>query len=69
VTRPADSADIAQVAAVVAVVVALDQRRAAEAAPEQLSMWVQASRRAAQRAGLQRGPWRLSGRLPRRSRT
>ena len=36
---------------------------------EQLSMWVEASRRSAQRAGLQRGPWRLSGRLGRRSRT
>ena len=37
--------------------------------PEQLSMWVEASRRSAQRALLQRGPWRLSGRLGRRSRT
>ena len=37
--------------------------------PEHLSMWVEASRRSAQRANLQRGPWRLSGRLGRRSRT
>ncbi len=34
-----------------------------------LKMWVHASRRSAQRAGMQRGPWRMSGRLPRRSRT
>jgi hypothetical protein len=33
-----------------------------------LHLWVEASRRSAQRASLQRGPWRLSGRLPRRSR-
>ncbi|MGQ0825529.1 MAG: hypothetical protein ACT4OX_10995 [Actinomycetota bacterium] len=39
------------------------------AGSEQLSMWVEASRRSAQRALLQRGPWRLSGRLGRRSRT
>ncbi len=36
---------------------------------EELRMWVEASRRSAQRALLQRGPWRLSGRLGRRSRT
>jgi hypothetical protein len=33
-----------------------------------LSMWVEASRRAAQRSSLQRGPWRISGRIARRSR-
>jgi hypothetical protein len=66
-----------EVAAVTAVAIALEQQQAeAEAAaradarrvPEQLSMWVEASRRAAQRAALQRGPWRLSGRLGRRAR-
>ena len=61
-----------EVAAVTAVAVALEeQRRAAAAAapePDTLSMWVDASRRSAQRALLQRGPWRLSGRLGRRSR-
>lgn len=36
--------------------------------PDHLSMWVEASRRSAQRAALQRGPWRLSGRIARRSR-
>jgi hypothetical protein len=34
----------------------------------QLSVWLEASRRAAQRGTLQRGPWRISGRISRRSR-
>jgi hypothetical protein len=60
-----------EVAAVTAVTIALEeQRRAAAPAPppETLSLWVDASRRSAQRALLQRGPWRLSGRIGRRSR-
>jgi hypothetical protein len=46
------------------------RRRAAAPAPQpdRLTVWVDASRRSAQRAGLQRGPWRLSGRIARRSR-
>jgi hypothetical protein len=67
----------AEAAAIAAAIVMLDdQERAAASAvtksapaPERLSVWVDASRRAAQRAGLQRGPWRLSGRIARRSRT
>jgi len=69
-----------EVAAVTAVAVAVRQREAAagaaggagagagasEGAP--LDAWVDASRRSAQRAPLQRGPWRLSGRIGRRSR-
>jgi hypothetical protein len=62
-----------EVAAVTAVTIALQQQRVVVAEPEapndQLRMWVEASRRSAQRALLQRGPWRLSGRLGRRSRT
>jgi hypothetical protein len=62
-----------EVAAVTAVAVALQQRQAAAAAvpaaAPPLSAWVDASRRSAQRALLQRGPWRLSGRIGRRSRT
>jgi hypothetical protein len=70
-TPSAPSAE--ETAAITAVMVVLDeQRRAAAAAvdgPRQhLNVWVDASRRAAQRAGLQRGPWRLSGRIARRSR-
>jgi hypothetical protein len=63
-----------EVAAVTAVAVALEQQRAEAAAiampapGDQLTMWVDASCRSAQRALLQRGPWRLSGRLGRRSR-
>jgi hypothetical protein len=62
----------AEAAAIAAAIVVLGEQRAAVAhapAPERLSVWVDASRRAAQRAGLQRGPWRLSGRIARRSRT
>jgi hypothetical protein len=63
-----------EVAAIAAVTALLDEQRRAAAAPveandDSLSMWVEASRRSAQRALLQRGPWRLSGRLGRRSRT
>ena len=66
-----------EAAAIAAAIVVLDEHERAAAAlaranapgPERLSVWVDASRRAAQRAGLQRGPWRLSGRIARRSRT
>ncbi len=63
-----------EVAAVTAVTIAMEQLRAEAAAqaaaeqPEMMNMWVEASRRRAQRALLQRGPWRLSGRLGRRTR-
>jgi len=63
-----------EVAAVTAVTIAVEQLRAEAAAraaaerPDMMSMWVEASRRSAQRALLQRGPWRLSGRLGRRTR-
>ena len=62
-----------QVAAIVAALLVIEAERAAEAraaaaAAEPVSMWVEASRRSAQRAGMQRGPWRLSGRLGKRTR-
>jgi len=65
-----------QVAAIVAALAVLEAERAAAVAAatvaasayEPMSMWVIASRRSAQRAGMQRGPWRLSGRLGKRSR-
>jgi len=63
-----------QVAAIVAALAVLEAERAAGAAAavvpahEPMSMWVVASRRSAQRAGMQRGPWRLSGRLGKRTR-
>jgi hypothetical protein len=63
-----------EVSVIVAAITVLEdeaRRRAAAAqeSAEHLQMWVHASRRAAQRAGMQRGPWRMSGRIPRRSRT
>jgi hypothetical protein len=66
-----------EVAAVTAVTVALQQREAAASVPggadtgadAALSAWVDASRRSAQRALMQRGSWRLSSRIGRRSRT
>jgi hypothetical protein len=67
---PAPTAEeVAAITAALAVVDAEWRSAAAKARPpERLSLWVDASRRSAQRAGLQRGPWRLSGRLARRSR-
>jgi hypothetical protein len=62
------------VAVTVAVTALLEQATAPVAADDDaaadgwLSMWVEASRRAAQRSSLQRGPWRISGRIGRRSR-
>ena len=60
-----------QVAAIVAALSVIEAERTAAAiedAHEPMSMWVEASRRSAQRAGMQRGPWRLSGRLGKRTR-
>ena len=61
-----------EVAAIVAAVTSVlhQQRATAAAAPAATGMdaWVQASRLGARRLGLQRGPWRLSGRMARRSR-
>jgi hypothetical protein len=63
-----------EAAAIAAVMVVLEEQRrasavsAADAPRDHLNVWGDASRRAAQRAGLQRGPWRLSGRIARRSR-
>jgi hypothetical protein len=61
---------VAAITTAIAVVQAEQRASVAPAPPsDHLSMWVEASRRAAQRALLQRGPWRLSGRIGRRSRT
>jgi hypothetical protein len=62
---------------VVAITVAVSAFAAQQAAPVEvapaprsdwLSVWVEASRRTAQRSSLSRGPWRISGRIARRSR-
>jgi hypothetical protein len=61
-----------QVAAIIAALSLIEAERDAEARRldlvEPMSMWVEASRRSAQRAGMQRGPWRLSGRIGKRTR-
>jgi hypothetical protein len=61
-----------EVAAIVAAIeecapaVVIDE--GARAAGEPLQEWVRGARLTARRSGLQRGPWRLSGRIGRRSR-
>jgi hypothetical protein len=59
-----------EVAAVLATIAVLEQSRALaeDAPPEPASQWVRASRLTARRAGMQRGQYRLSGRLGRRAR-
>ena len=59
-----------EVAAIVAAVGAvLAQRRVVHSQPpESLSGWTTASRLSSRRIGQQRGPWRLAGRIGRRSR-
>jgi hypothetical protein len=59
-----------EVAAIVAAVSASLRVEPAGAgvADETLHEWVRATRLGARRAGLQRGPWRLSGRIGRRHR-
>ena len=59
-----------EVAAVLATFAVLEAQRAAvvEDEPVAVSNWVRASRLTARRAGLQRGEYRLSGRIGRRAR-
>jgi hypothetical protein len=59
-----------EVAAIVAAVAAVHASRVAPEArgDDTLHEWVRAARLRSHRAGLQRGPWRLSGRIGRRSR-
>jgi hypothetical protein len=60
-----------EVAAIVAAVGMLTSRRVVAEEPvdmHQLDAWVHVSRLSAHRAGLQRGSWRLYGRIGRRSR-
>jgi hypothetical protein len=62
--------EVAAITAALAVVYAERQAaaRAAATTPEATSNWVRASRLGGRRAGLMRGPWRLSGRIGRRAR-
>jgi hypothetical protein len=58
-----------EVAAILAAVALCTQVGApASASGGTLQEWVRGTRLSARRAGLQRGPWRLSGRIGRRTR-
>lgn len=64
---PEEAAAIAAVFAVVSAAAA-SNNAVGENRDDTLHVWVESSRRTAQRAGMQRGPWRLSGRIARRAR-
>ena len=73
VSPDATPEEVAAITAAVAAVLAKRQAAAAAAAAAvsasgALHEWVRASRLRARRTGLMRGPWRLSGRIGRRSR-
>ena len=58
-----------EVAAILAAVSACVASANAESTPDDtLHEWVRGTRLSARRAGLSRGPWRLSGRIGRRTR-
>jgi hypothetical protein len=57
-----------EVAAILAAIAASQPASVEEARDDTLHEWVRAARLRSHRAGLQRGPWRLSGRIGRRSR-
>jgi hypothetical protein len=63
------SATPEEVAAILAAIAASTPTLVADVAKDDtLHEWVHAARLRSHRAGLQRGPWRLSGRIVRRSR-
>ena len=58
-----------EVAAILAAVASLQATSVAPASvDDSLHEWVRSARLSARRSGLQRGPWRLSGRIGRRTR-
>jgi len=59
-----------EVAAILAAIseVAREMAPGVEPGDDSLHEWVHVARLASRRAGLQRGPWRLSGRIGRRAR-
>jgi acyl-CoA carboxylase epsilon subunit len=57
-----------EVAAIVAAIRAVSAVAADPAPDDTLHEWVRTARVQSRRSGLQRGPWRLSGRIGRRSR-
>jgi hypothetical protein len=61
--------EVAAIVAALEACLAADGAAAAADTPEPtMREWVHGSRLTARRAGLQRGPWRLSGRIGRRAR-
>jgi hypothetical protein len=57
-----------EVAAILAALEVCTRPGGSATADDTLHEWVRTSRLRAHRSGLRRGPWRLSGRMPRRSR-
>ena len=57
-----------EIAAILAAIAASQPAPVEEPQDDTLHEWVHAARLRSHRAGLQRGPWRLSGRIGRRSR-
>ena len=57
-----------EVAAILAAITVCLPAPRARGGDDTLHEWVHTSRLRAHRSGLRRGPWRLSGRMPRRSR-
>jgi hypothetical protein len=57
-----------EVAAILAALEVCARSPARRIGDDTLHEWVRTSRLRAHRSGLRRGPWRLSGRMPRRSR-
>jgi hypothetical protein len=60
--------EVAAIVAALAAVHAAERQFVEEAPSDDLHEWVRAARLRSRRAGLQRGPWRMSGRLGRRAR-
>jgi Acyl-CoA carboxylase epsilon subunit len=71
ISGDASPEEVAAITAAIATVLAEREaaaRAAGESADDAISAWTRASRLTARRAGLARGPWRLSGRIGRRAR-
>ena len=68
ITPDATPQEVAAITAALSLVLREREQAAAAHVESQLNEWVRAGRLTSRRAGLQRGPWRLSGRIGRRSR-
>lgn len=75
ITPDATAEEVAAIVAAIAIVeddrrraIALAQAVASTLSDEPLDAWVRVSRLGSRRIGMQRGPWRIAGRIARRSR-